>query len=133
MRVKDIAQHAGVSAEIVRYYVRIGLLKPVGTDENGYRRFAASHLHTLRFIIRAKQLGFRLAEIDDILRMARRGKTPCPTVRDVVKKRVEDNKVDLVALRMLQKRMEAALARWRHMPNGVPDGDAICVLIESLT
>ena len=133
MRVKEIAQKAGVSAEIVRYYVRIGLLKPFGSDKSGYRRFSASHLNMLRFILRAKQLGFTLSEIGEILRMAHRGRTPCPTVRDIVKRRVKDNKVDLEALRSLQARMEDALARWKHMRDGVPDGDAICVLIESVT
>lgn len=133
MRVKELARKAGVSPEIVRYYVRIGLLNPASRDKSGYRRFSASHLNMLRFIRRAKQLGFTLAEIGDILRMAHRGKTPCPMVRDIVKRRVEDNKVDLEALRSLQGRMETALAKWKHMRDGVPDGDAICVLIESVT
>lgn len=133
MRVKEIAQQAGVSPEIVRYYVRIGLLKPARTDTSGYRRFSASHLNMLRFIMRAKQLGFTLAEIGEILRMAHRGRTPCPMVRDIVKRRVKDNRVDVEALRSLQARMESALAKWRHMPDGVPDGDAICVLIDSVT
>ena len=117
----------------MRYYARIGLLKHAGNDKSGYRRFSASHLNTLRFIMRAKHLGFTLSEIAEILRMAHRGKTPCPMVRDIVKRRVKDNKVDLKALRSLQARMEDALARWRQMRDGVPDGDAICVLIESVT
>lgn len=133
MKVKEIAQKAGVSPELVRYYARIGLLKHAGSDKSGYRRFSAAHLNTLRFILRAKQLGFALSEIGEILRMAHRGKTPCPMVRDIVKRRVKDNKVDLKALRSLQARMETALAKWKHMPDGVPDGHAICVLIESAT
>ena len=133
MRVKEIAQQAGVSPEIVRYYVRIGLLKPARTDTSGYRCFLASHLKTLRFIMGAKQLGFTLAEIGEILRMAHRGKTPCPMVRDILKRRVIDNRVNLEALRSLQARMDKALAAWTHMPDGEPDGDAICVLIESAT
>src|ERR1700687_5594095 len=78
MRVKEVAEQASVSPEVVRYYVRIGLLKPAGSDKSGYRRFSASHLNMLRFIMRAKQLGFTLSEIAEILRMAHRGKTPCP-------------------------------------------------------
>ena len=133
MRVKEIAQQAGVSPEIVRYYVRIGLLKPARIDASGYRRFSPSHLNILRFILRAKQLGFTLAEIGEIFRMAHRGRTPCPMVRDIVKRRVEDNTIDLEALRSLQARMEDALAAWKRMRDGVPNGDAICVLIESVT
>ena len=133
MKIKDMAQQAGVGPEIVRYYVRIGLLKPAGRDKNGYRRFSASHLKTLRFNLRAKQLGFTLSEIAEIVRMAHRGTTPCPMVRDIVKRRVEDSRIDLEALRSLRARMQSALAKWQHMRDGVPDGDAICVLIESVT
>ena len=132
MKVKQFAEQAGVRPEVVRYYIRIGLLKPAGSDKSGYRRFSEGHLNTLRFILRAKQLGFTLTEIAEILRMAHRGKTPCPMVRDIVKRRVQDNKVDLKALRTLQKRMEDALSAWQYMRDGVPDGTAICVLIESV-
>lgn len=131
MRVKDIAEQAGVSAELVRYYLRIGLLSSVGIDKSGYRRFTNRELHRLKFIIRAKHLGFTLAEIAQIIAMAGRGETPCPVVREVVKNRVRDNKIDLNALRVLQTRMEEALVKWDGMADGVPTGDAICVLIES--
>lgn len=133
MKVKEIAQKAGVKPEVVRYYVRIGLLKPAGSDKSGYRRFTTAHLKPLRFILRAKQLGFTLSEIAEILGMAHRGTTPCPIVRDIVKRRVEDNRIDLEALRSLQVRMEAALVAWKHMRDGAPNGDAICVLIEAVT
>lgn len=133
MKVKQLAEQAGVSPQVVRYYVRIGLLKPAGSDRSGYRRFSQSQLNTLRFILRAKHLGFTLSEIGEILRTAHRGKTPCPMVRDIVTRRVKDNRIDVEALRSLQKRMQGALAAWRHMRDGVPDGTAVCVLIESVT
>ena len=131
MRVSEIADKAEVTPEVVRYYLRIGLLKSEVKDANGYRRFSKNHLRRLYFIRRAKQLGFKLSEIAEILRMATRRTTPCPMVRDIVRRRIEDNRVDLDSLRALQRRMERALARWRGMRNGVPDGDAVCRLIES--
>ena len=131
MRVSEIADKAEVTPEVVRYYLRIGLLKSEVKDANGYRRFSNNHLRRLYFIRRAKQLGFKLSEIAEILRMATCRTTPCPMVRDIVRRRIEDNRVDLDSLRALQRRMERALARWRGMRNGVPDGDAVCRLIES--
>ena len=132
MRVKEIAEKAQVTPEVVRYYVRIGLLKSEDKDANGYRCFSEDHLRRLNFIRRAKQLGFKLSEIAEIVRMAARRKTPCPMVRDIIKRRIEDNRVDLDSLRALQLRMEHALAQWRRMRDGVPDGDTVCRLIESV-
>ena len=131
MRVNEIAKRADMTPEVVRYYLRIGLLKSEDKDANGYRRFSEDHLQRLNFIRRAKQLGFKLSEIAEILRMAARRKSPCPLVRDIIKRRVQDNRVDLKSLLVLQKRMEVALARWQSMRNGVPDGNAVCRLIES--
>src|SRR5450631_3896015 len=109
MRVNEIAKKAEVTPEVVRYYLRIGLLKSEDKDANGYRRFSKDHLRRLNFIRSAKQLGFKLSEIAEILRMAVRRKTPCPMVRDIIKRRIEDNRVDLESLLALQKRMERAL------------------------
>lgn len=93
--------------------------------------FRKSICGELNFIRHAKQLGFKLSEIAEILRMAVRRKTPCPMVRDIIKRRIQDNRVDLESLLALQKRMELALARWQRMRNGVPDGNTVCRLIES--
>ena len=131
MKVNEIAKKAEVTPEVVRYYLRIGLLKSDDKDANGYRRFSEHSLRRLNFIRRAKQLGFKLSELAEILRMAARRKTPCPMVRDIVKRRIEDNRVDLESLRALQRRMERALAQWHRMRNGVPDGHTVCRLIES--
>ena len=131
MTVNEIAKKAEVTPGVIRHYLRIGLLKSGGKDTNGYQRFSEDHLRRLNFIYRAKQLGFKLSEIAEILRMAARRKTPCPMVRDIVKHRIQDNRVDLESLLALQKRMELALSRWQRMRNGVPNGNMVCRLIES--
>lgn len=79
---------------------------------------------------RAQRLGFTLAETRHILEMSSRGKTPCPTVRAIVQKRIADNAANLTELQALQERMTKARRRWRRMRDGVPDGNAICRLIE---
>ena len=132
MKVNEIAKKAGVSPEIVRYYSRIGLLRPTFNRDNNYRQFSDADLSRLQFILRAKGLGFKLSEISTIIKTTYHRKSPCPLVRDIVSKRVIENRVDLEALTLLQKRMERALSKWKRMPDGVPDGDAICHLIESI-
>ena len=131
MRVSELGRRAQVSPEIIRYYTRIGLLKPSRDPENGYRIFSDADLKRIHFIRRSKRLGYTLAEIAEILRVSSKGKSPCPKVREIIQRRIKENRNELEELTALQARMENALAQWKTMPDGIPDGDSICHLIES--
>ena len=81
--VGQLAREADVNIETIRYYERRGLLRQTPRTDAGYRQYSESDLWSLQFIARAKQLGFRLAEIatmtgsdgsnsaEDVLLMAR--------------------------------------------------------------
>lgn len=62
-----LAKQAGVPIDTVRHYERIGLLRPATRLASGYRRYGDSELKRLRFIRRAKALGFTLDEIRELL------------------------------------------------------------------
>jgi MerR family transcriptional regulator, copper efflux regulator len=77
-----LARAAGVGAETVRYYERVGLLEAPARAANGYRRYDATALGRLRFVRQAAALGFSLAEIAELLELrARRGQS-CGGVRE---------------------------------------------------
>jgi MerR family Zn(II)-responsive transcriptional regulator of zntA len=132
MQVHELATRAAVPAHLVRYYARLGLLRPARDPRNKYKHFSQADVQRLAFIRQAKRLGFTLGEVRLVLEMSRKGKTPCPLVREVVRRRVADNARDLAELAALQARMQSALRKWRRMPDGIPDGRAICVLIEAV-
>lgn len=131
MRVQELAARAGVSGHAVRYYDRLGLLKPARDPENRYRRFDEAAVRRLRFIRRAQSLGFSLSEVKEILAMSGDGESPCPTVREIVRRRIEENAAQIRELQELQVRLERAARRWDLLPDRVPDGHAVCHLIES--
>lgn len=133
MRVQQLADRVDVAPHVVRYYTRVGLLRPKRDAVNGYRRFSADDVKRVVFIRQAQQLGFTLAEIGHILDMSGRGKTPCPTVRAIVEERITQNAAYVAELQALQERMTRAQRRWRRMRDGVPDGNAICRLIEAVS
>lgn len=131
MTVVEVEATTGVSADAIRWYVRKGILKPRRNARNGYYEFGAAELRELRFIGRAKRLGFSLAEIREILAMSRRRESPCPTVRDIVKRRVVDIAERLEDLKTMDRQMRRALRIWKRMPDGAPRGGEVCRLIEA--
>lgn len=131
MKVSELARLAGVTAETVRHYTREGLLHPERHPENGYQLFGQDDLDRLRFIQRARTLGFGVAEIRDILDHADHGDSPCPMVRDLLASRLPQIRERIRELQSLASRMEQALAAWEEMPDGTPDGHSLCRLIES--
>jgi len=65
--VSEAAARAGVAPHVVRYYARIGLLRPGRNPANGYRIFSDREVARLRFARKAQALGFSLAEVRQIL------------------------------------------------------------------
>lgn len=130
MKVKDIAQAAGVNPDTVRFYTREGLLNPTRNPDNNYQQYDADDLRRLRFARKARQLGFSLPEIRSILDQADDHHSPCPMVREVFEKRLADVEREIAELQQLRERMKGALEVWREMPDGTPDGHTICRLIE---
>jgi len=68
--IGKLAESAGVAIDTVRYYERNGLLNPAGRLASGYRRYGEAELKRLRFIRRAKTLGFSLEDIRALLELS---------------------------------------------------------------
>jgi len=132
MTVTELAKQSGATPHAVRYYTRMGLLKPTRNPDNGYRQYQPAEVSWLRFIRRAKALGYTLHEIQEIMTDRNEGHSPCPRVREILQRRIVENRQNLKELLALQDRMEKALLDWSDMPDGVPDCDSVCHLIESV-
>lgn len=107
MTIGRIAEHAGVGIETVRFYEREGLLAKPARSASGYRLYDSEVVTRLQFVRRAKELGFTLNEIKELLSLRVDSTTSRKDVRVRAKTKIEDieNKI-----RTLQ-RMKKALVR----------------------
>jgi MerR family copper efflux transcriptional regulator len=104
LMIGEVARRAGIGVETVRFYERQGLLKLPARRQSGYRQYDEDAVSRLRFIRRAKELGFSLKEIGELLALR---VSPDTTVADV-KQRAEAKVADIEGkIRDLQRTKEA--------------------------
>lgn len=99
-----LAKETSVPLYTVRHYTRIGLLKPSRNPQNDYKIYQPSDVTRLRFIMSAKNLGFTLTEIAQILEKAEHGESPSPSVRKIIVHHIAENKRKIKELQKLQKK-----------------------------
>ncbi len=86
LTISRIANIAGIGVETIRYYQRIGLIDEPAKPASGYRVYHESILARLKFIQRAKELGFTLAEIQELLSL---DSSACEQTRELAQRKQE--------------------------------------------
>ena len=81
MNIGQAATASGVSAKMIRHYELVGLLPAPKRTESGYRQYNGTEVHTLRFIRQARDLGFSIQEIGELLSLWHNRKRPSRLVK----------------------------------------------------
>lgn len=102
-----LAQQSGVAIDTIRYYEREGLLSPAYRRASGYREYDTQSVERLRFILRAKELGFSLEEIRELLALESDRVNGVEGVKQRASRRLQELNVRIAQL----TEMRDALAR----------------------
>lgn len=104
MTIGELANKAGVNVQTVRYYEREGLLPEAHRwPDSGYRDFDDDALLRLRFIRSAKDLGFTLREIEELIEMSVLPGESCTEVRQLIGAKVADLDRRMKEMRRLRR------------------------------
>lgn len=102
LSIGHLARETGTKVETVRFYEKAGLLPAPARTEGNYRAYETAHLNRLSFIRRARDLGFSLDQIRDLLALSDDPARPCSAVDAIAKahrEEVERKIADLIALK----------------------------------
>ena len=90
LHIGEASKQTGVSPKMIRHYEGLGLLPPAPRTDSGYRLYDDDALHTLHFIRRARDLGFGMADIAQLLGLWRNRRRASATVKKLAMAHVED-------------------------------------------
>lgn len=103
MNIGQASRHSGVSAKMIRHYESLGLVTGVARSQAGYRQYDEATVHTLRFIRRARDLGFDTREISTLLQLWRNKRRSSAEVKRVALEHAADLQRRIAALQSMQR------------------------------
>jgi Cu(I)-responsive transcriptional regulator len=126
LTIGQLAQGTGVPAKTIRYYEGIGLLPTPARGDNGYRSYDERAAHTLRFVKRARDLGFSIAEVQELLALWQDPGRASGEVKAIARKHIDEVENKLAEL----EGMRRTLMHLVHRCHG--DNRPDCPILEDL-
>ena len=126
MNIGQAAKASGVSAKMIRHYEEVGLIPAAARTDAGYRQYGEADVHTLRFVRHARDLGFSIAEIGELVGLWHNRKRPSRQVKALAQAHIQELEQKVQELQA----MKAALEHLVHCCHG--DDRPDCPILDSL-
>lgn len=127
MNISQAARQSGLSAKTIRYYEGIGLIAAAARSENGYRQYDQKSLEELRFLARARDVGFDLEESRQLLELRRDHSRQGRHARDLVMEKSRKLQQRIQQLVAMQQELLVMASRCRG------DEGPDCAILEDLS
>ncbi len=126
MNISQAAKQSGLSAKTIRYYEEIGLIAPAARGDNGYRQYNHKAVEELRFLARAREVGFDLEESRQLLELQRDSSRQSRHARQLVLEKSRQLQTRIEQLLAMQQVLQAMARRCRG------DEGPECAILENL-
>jgi MerR family mercuric resistance operon transcriptional regulator len=103
LRRSDLARLTGCNLETIRYYETVGLMPDPPRSPAGHRRYGTPHVERLRFVMRARELGFTMEEIRELLSMVVAGSQTCGEVEAMGREHLATVRAKIRDLKAIEK------------------------------
>ncbi|MGH3303224.1 MAG: MerR family DNA-binding protein [Streptosporangiaceae bacterium] len=127
MQTSEVAGRAGVNTQTLRYYERRGLLPEPPRSRAGYRDYPVSAVGVLRFVKRAQELGFTLAEVGELLQLADGGPDSCDRALALATAHAASLEAKIADLRRMHASLGELVATCER-----PRADRSCPLLQAI-
>ena len=126
LNIGDAARASGVSAKMIRHYESLGLLRAAKRTVAGYRIYDDNDIHTLRFIRRARDLGFSMENVERLLGLWQNRRRASSDVRKVAQEHISNLDRKIAELQEMRRTLEHLVHHCRgdHRPE--------CPILENL-
>lgn len=126
MNIGQAAAATGLSAKMIRHYEQRGLLKPTQRSDAGYRQYQQKDIEILKFIRRARVLGFALADITGLLALWQNPQRSNTVVKQVAQQHLAGVEQKLQELHAMKQTLQQMMAQC------AADGGAHCAILQHL-
>lgn len=109
VNIGTAARASDVSAKMIRHYESLGLLGEVARTDSGYRQYREADIHTLRFIKRARDLGFSIAEITELVSLWRDRSRASAKVKQIAQAHLDDLEQRITAMEAMRRTLQDLL------------------------
>ena len=107
----ELARRTGCNLETIRYYEKIGMMPDPPRTASGYRVYDEGHVSRLRFILRARELGFAIEQIRGLLELVDGGTQTCAEVKERTERHLMDVRAKIADLKRIEKVLAATASR----------------------
>jgi DNA-binding transcriptional MerR regulator len=110
LSIGQVGEATATKVETIRYYERIGLLPEPGRTSGNYRNYAREDVHRLAFIRRARELGFSIEDVRELLELAGHRENPCAGIDQIAARHLAMIEGKIATLKRLRRELRTTLA-----------------------